>query len=67
MEVDKLTINDIKNNKTIKIKPKHIFSTINKIPFYECEIKNYDEVFIGKIKKIFDLGESLDLQESLKE
>ena len=67
MEPENLTLQSIKENKTLKIKSKYMFSTINKVPFHECEIKKYDDILIGKIKRIFDLGESLDLQEKLKE
>ncbi|RMA97520.1 hypothetical protein [Hydrogenothermus marinus] len=56
---------NLEEGKTIEINPKKIFITVNKVPFYECDIRNYDDILIGRIKKIFDLGESLDIKENV--
>ncbi len=61
-----LKIEDLKKVEKIHLKG-NIIGTVNKVPFYQCNILSKKGILIGKINKIFDLAESIEIEEKLKE
>ncbi len=64
---DILKSENIKKGRRLKIKNPKIIGMINRVPFYECDIIIMKNIPLLKIKSIFDVAESLEIEETLKE
>ena len=61
-----LKIENLKKGAKLQVKG-DIVGTINKVPFYKCDILPKKGILVGKINKIFDLAESAEIEEKMKE
>ncbi|EDP73049.1 hypothetical protein [Hydrogenivirga sp. 128-5-R1-1] len=65
--IDKnIDIKNLQSGKKISLNGE-IIGLINKVPFYKCDILSKQGILIGKINKIFDLAESVEIEEKIKE
>jgi hypothetical protein len=61
-----LNLEKIKKERKFKLNGK-IIGTINKVPFYQCDIISKQNILIGKINKILDFSESVEIEQKFKE